>query len=87
MFHNFYLSTQPPPPSSLSTFIAHVSQSLSLSTAPPPIFISHPSTFLTTPHHNLSTFLTTPPQHLHLSQPFFKALSTIFLSFSLSIVD
>ncbi|KAJ6962563.1 hypothetical protein NC652_001276 [Populus alba x Populus x berolinensis] len=56
MFHNLYLSTQPPPPSSLSTFITHVCQSLSLSIAPPPIFISY-----------LSTFLTTPPQHLHLS--------------------
>ncbi|KAJ7005844.1 hypothetical protein NC653_005238 [Populus alba x Populus x berolinensis] len=73
MFHNLYLSTQPSPPSSLSTFIAHVSQSLSLSTAPPPIFISHPSTFLTTPHHSLHLHLLSinfshnPPQHLHLS--------------------
>ncbi|KAJ6913724.1 hypothetical protein NC651_016073 [Populus alba x Populus x berolinensis] len=57
MFHNPYLSTQPSSPSSLLTFIAHVSQSLSLSTTPPPIFISHPSTFLTTPHHS---------PHLHL---------------------
>ncbi|KAJ7013917.1 hypothetical protein NC653_003521 [Populus alba x Populus x berolinensis] len=35
MFHNLYLSTQPPPLSSLSTFLAHISQSSSLNIAPP----------------------------------------------------
>ncbi|KAJ7013918.1 hypothetical protein NC653_003521 [Populus alba x Populus x berolinensis] len=62
MFHNLYLSTQPPPLSSLSTFLAHISQSSSLNIAPPPIFISHPSNFLTTPHlHLLSLNLSHNP--------------------------
>ncbi|KAJ6873452.1 hypothetical protein NC651_032355 [Populus alba x Populus x berolinensis] len=73
MFHNPYLSTQPSPPSSLLTFIAHVSQSLSLSTTPLPSSSLIPQPFSQPPITNpifisyLSTFLTTPPQHLHLS--------------------
>ncbi|KAJ6962039.1 hypothetical protein NC652_000870 [Populus alba x Populus x berolinensis] len=78
MFHNLYLSTQPPPLSSLSTFIAHISQSLSLSTAPLSSSSLIPQPFSQPP---LNIFIS------HLSQPFFKASSTIFLSFSLSIVD
>ncbi|KAJ7002836.1 hypothetical protein NC653_008147 [Populus alba x Populus x berolinensis] len=78
MFHNLYLSTQPSPSSSLSTFIAHVSQSLSLSTAPPPIFISHPSTFLTTPHHG-------PPSSSLISQLFSQHPSTSSSLISLNL--
>uniref|UniRef100_A0A3N7HFB4 Uncharacterized protein n=1 Tax=Populus trichocarpa TaxID=3694 RepID=A0A3N7HFB4_POPTR len=86
MFHHLHLSTQPPPPSSLSTFLVHVSQSSSLSTAPPPIFISHLSTVLTTPHLHLSTFLTaphhSPPSSSLISQPFSQPPLNIFIFIS-----
>ncbi|KAJ6954778.1 hypothetical protein NC652_006278 [Populus alba x Populus x berolinensis] len=73
MFHNPYLSTQPSPPSSLLTFIAHVFQSLSPNTTPLPSSSLIPQPFsnqsITAPIFisYLSTFLITPPQHLHLS--------------------
>ncbi|KAJ7012277.1 hypothetical protein NC653_002362 [Populus alba x Populus x berolinensis] len=54
MFHNPYLSTQPSPPSSLLTFIAHVFQSLSPSTTPLPSSSLIPQPFS---HHS---------PHLHL---------------------
>ncbi|KAJ7008395.1 hypothetical protein NC653_007157 [Populus alba x Populus x berolinensis] len=69
MFHNLHLSTQPPPLSSLSTFLTNVFQSSFFNTTPPPIFISHLSTFLTPSIFisHLLTFFTAPPQHLYFS--------------------
>ncbi|KAJ7008396.1 hypothetical protein NC653_007157 [Populus alba x Populus x berolinensis] len=63
MFHNLHLSTQPPPLSSLSTFLTNVFQSSFFNTTPPPIFISHLSTFLT----SLNCSHSPPSLHLHLS--------------------
>ncbi|RQO89692.1 hypothetical protein POPTR_004G220250v4 [Populus trichocarpa] len=63
MFHHLHLSTQPPPPSSLSTFLVHVSQSSPLSTAPPPIFTLN----LSRPCFSIFISQHSPPSHLHLS--------------------
>jgi len=80
MFHNLHLSTQPQPPFSLSTFLAHVSQSSSSAQAP--IFISHLSSLnlshISQPFSQLPIFISQPFSQPLITTPNLHLLSLDF---------